>query len=113
MKRDTPCTSRVSTLATPAPPLRWYLHGCTRVAVAAVGEPGRPLSDVLVLLLPQLARELPRGSRRYRSRNLLPRDQRGEALGDKGGSRRAYLQSAHPAALRTRDLAHRRGSSGR
>src|SRR5215208_1963779 len=108
-KRDTPCTSRASTPPTPAPrspaaPLWVYTNrsrGC-----------GRTWSAALVLLLPQLTRDLPRGSRRYRSRNLLPRDQRGEALGDKGGSRRAYLQSPHPAALRTRDLAHRRGSGG-
>ena len=79
---------------------RGDLAGHSRIAIAAVGEPGRPQPAVLAAILSAgPGRRFPCAGRRDAGRFLF-RHQRRAAVADPRRSRRSDLQSAHPHPLR-------------
>ena len=90
-----------------------------RVAVADVGEPGRPQPGVLGALLPAKRKQaFPEALRRRAARRVLFCDQRRAAVADSHRGRRGDVQPAHHGAVRAgagaaARRAARRRSAGR
>ncbi len=83
------------------PTANWRFTRHARVAVAHVGEPGRPQPALLAGLLSRPAAVVPRAAGQGGSGELLPRPEQGRAVADPHRGRRGHLQPARHAALRT------------
>ena len=81
------------------PSRRERLAGHPRVAIAAVGEHGRPQQSLLDALPAQATSAFSPATQRGRSRRLLRGGQSSRAVADPGRGRRGDVQPPHPAAL--------------
>ncbi len=79
---------------------RGRFAGHPRVAIAVVGEPGRPQPGLLGPLLSPGETALPRRVGRRPAGRFLLRHLRGAAVADPHRGRRGHLQPAHPDPLR-------------